>query len=280
MRFVNIDGRAGILVGSGVIDVHTATEGAFGPDITSCLERWDAFVDAVRSAPPTAPRPVDAAELGAPVPRPRQIFAIGLNYADHARETGTATPEYPVVFTKFASSLTGPVTTVTLSSDTVDYEAELVVVIGRTARNVSEADARDHIAGLTVGQDISDRNIQTRGGAGAQWSLGKSLPGYSPIGPALVTLDEISHPDDLAITGRAGDEVLQDSRTSELIFTVPQLVAFLSSNVTLYPGDLIFTGTPSGVGIGRDPKRYLRSGETLVTEIEGLGRLETTFVDA
>ncbi|UNB54549.1 fumarylacetoacetate hydrolase family protein [Mycolicibacterium sp. YH-1] len=224
------------------------------------------------------PKPFDMRDLGAPVPEPRQIFAIGLNYADHAQETGSQPPEFPVVFTKFASSLSGPVTTVELPSPYVDYEAELVAVVGKTARRVSVTDAWDYVAGLTVGQDLSERVVQTRGGASAQWSLGKSLPGFSPVGPALVSLDEIRSRDNLAISGRVGDEVLQSSRTSELIFTVPELVSYLSGFLTLFPGDLIFTGTPAGVGFGRDPKRYLRAGETLVTEISELGRLETTLV--
>ncbi|MFE7423324.1 fumarylacetoacetate hydrolase family protein [Rhodococcus sp. NPDC057529] len=225
----------------------------------------------------TEPEPFDERDLGAPVPEPRQIFAIGLNYADHARETGLSSPEYPVVFTKFVTSLAGPVTTVTLPSASVDYEAELVVVMGQTAHNVDATDAWDYVAGLMVGQDLSEREVQTRGGASAQWSLGKSLPGFSPVGPALVTMDEIEDRDDLAIGCRVGDEILQSSRTGELIFTVPELVSYLSRILPLLPGDLIFTGTPAGVGIGRDPKRYLRAGETLTTEIAGLGRLETTF---
>lgn len=279
MRLINLRGRASVLVGPGAVDVHDLTGGAFGPDIASCLDDWECFLDTVNQAEVALlPKPFDMRDLGAPVPEPRQIFAIGLNYADHAQETGSQPPEFPVVFTKFASSLSGPVTTVELPSPYVDYEAELVAVVGKTARRVSVTDAWDYVAGLTVGQDLSERVVQTRGGASAQWSLGKSLPGFSPVGPALVSLDEIRSRDNLAISGRVGDEVLQSSRTSELIFTVPELVSYLSGFLTLFPGDLIFTGTPAGVGFGRDPKRYLRAGETLVTEISELGRLETTLV--
>ncbi|MGW6036560.1 fumarylacetoacetate hydrolase family protein [Gordonia terrae] len=280
MRLANLRNRATVLVDSGAVDVEKLTGGKFGPDLGACFEDWTRFVKHVTPLAETATgEAYDVTDLGCPVPLPRQIFAIGLNYADHARETGMTAPEYPVVFTKFASSLSGPVTTVQLSSDTVDFEAELVVVIGTTARNTPRESAWDHVAGLAVGQDISDREIQTRGGAGAQWSLGKSLPGFSPVGPAVVTIDELSNPNDLAIRAVVGNEVLQESSTRELIFDVPDLVSYLSDNLTLHPGDLIFTGTPAGVGIGRDPKRYLRDGETLVTEIEQLGRLETTFVD-
>lgn len=279
MRLVNHRGRAGVLVEGGVADVHALTDGAYGPDVRSCLDDWTGFTAAIAAAPGgRAPvEPLVASELGAPVPEPRQVFAIGLNYRDHAEETGTPLPEHPVVFTKFATSLTGPVATVALPSDDVDFEAELVVVIGTRARGVGEADAWSHVAGLMVGQDLSERVVQTRGAA-AQWSLGKSYPGFSPCGPALVTPDELSDPDDLAIGCRIGDEVLQESRTSKLIFPVPALIAYLSGILTLLPGDLIFTGTPSGVGFTRAPQRMLNPGETLVTEIEGLGRLETSLV--
>lgn len=280
MRLVTQDGRAGVLVDDGVVDIHALTDGAFGPDIRSCLDEWPRFVAVATSALtlPLETVPLDRAALGPPVPEPRQIFAIGLNYRDHAEETGSPFPEHPVVFTKFVSSLTGPYRKVMLPSDHVDYEAELVAVVGTAAHHVAADEAWSHVAGLMVGQDLSERTVQTRGGAGAQWSLGKSFPGFSPTGPALVTLDEIDDPDDLAIRCRVGDEVLQDSRTSRLIFPVSQLIARLSDVVTLLPGDLVFTGTPAGVGLMRQPPRLLRAGETLITEIEELGSLETTFV--
>ncbi|WP_342357780.1 fumarylacetoacetate hydrolase family protein [Rhodococcus qingshengii] len=259
--------------------MHTLTGGAFGPDTASCLADWQHFLEVVDSVSPNAkPQPYDAHDLGAPVPEPRQIFAIGLNYADHARETGLPAPEYPVVFTKFVTSLSGPLTSVILPSGTVDYEAELVAVVGKTARAIDADEAWDYIAGLMVGQDLSERDVQTRGGASAQWSLGKSLPGFSPCGPALVSLDEVENRENMVISCRVGDEILQDSETSELIFTIPDLVSYLSHILPLLPGDLIFTGTPAGVGIGRTPKRFLRAGETLVTEIAGLGCIETRFV--
>ncbi|MBT2276275.1 fumarylacetoacetate hydrolase family protein [Rhodococcus qingshengii] len=279
MRLINLNGRASVLVDSGALDVHALTNGDFGPDAASCLADWQRFLEVVERATLSAePQPYDVRDLGAPVPEPRQIFAIGLNYADHARETGLSAPDYPIVFTKFVTSLSGPVTSVVLPSDNVDYEAELVVVVGKNAHAVDAGEAWDYVAGLMVGQDLSEREVQTRGGASAQWSLGKSLPGFSPCGPALVSLDEIENRENLAINCRVGDEVLQDSKTSELIFTVPALVSYLSHILPLLPGDLIFTGTPDGVGIGRTPTRYLRAGETLITEIAGLGRLETKFV--
>lgn len=281
MKFVNYQGRAGILVEDGVVDVETLTHGAFGPEVRPCLDHWEEFSAAVAEADTSTAEalPYEPAKVGPPVPEPRQLFAIGLNYRDHAEETGIPIPEIPIVFAKFPSSLTGPQATVELPSDNVDFEAELVAVIGSEAHKVTEDEAWDHVAGLTVGQDISERIVQTRGDT-AQWSLGKSYPGFSPCGPALVTRDELATPDAMDIHCRIGDDVLQHSNTRQLIFTVPFIVSYLSSIVTLYPGDLIYMGTPDGVGFTRDPQRMLQPGETLVTEIEGLGRLDTTFTSA
>ena len=184
-----------------------------------------------------------------------------------------AVPEVPATFTKFPGSLTGPFDDVELVGDSVDWEVELVVVIGRIADHVDAAVAWDHIAGVTVGQDISDRTLQFA--AGSQFSLGKSRRGYGPMGPWVVTPDEVPDPDDLALGCSVDGETMQDARTSDLIFSVPQLVAELSSVLPLLPGDLIFTGTPAGVGFGRDPAVYLRPGDELVSTIEGLGSLVT-----
>jgi len=278
MRLANLSGRAVVLVDGGAIDVEGLTDGAFGPDARSLFDDWDSFraIVAERLSGATA-TPYQVGDLGAPVPEPRQVFAIGLNYADHAAEASLPTPDFPVVFTKFPTSLTGPATTVTLPSPGVDYEAELVAVVGREAREVSAADGWSYIAGLMVGQDLSEREVQRRGPA-AQYAMGKSFLGFAPTGPALVTLDEIDDPDNLAIKGWIGEQVLQDSRTKELIFTVPQLVEYISGICRLLPGDLIFTGTPAGVGLSHTPPRFLRPGETLMTEIEGLGRLEIPLV--
>ena len=278
MRLANLSGRAVLLVDAGAVDVEELTGGVFGPDARSLFDHWDEFRELVAARLPTATAtPYERSLLGAPVPEPRQVFAIGLNYADHAAEASLPTPDFPVVFTKFPTSLSGPQTPVTLPSPGVDYEAEMVAVVGREAHKVRAADGWDYIAGLMVGQDLSEREVQRRGPA-AQFSMGKSFLGFSPTGPALVTLDDIEDPDDLAIKGWIGQEVLQDSRTKELIFSVPQLVEYLSGICRLLPGDLIFTGTPAGVGLSHTPPRFLRPGETLVTEIEGLGRLEIPLV--
>jgi len=279
MRLGNLAGRAVLLVDAGAVDVERLTHGKFGPSARTVLDHWDEFSAAVSEASlEEAERtPYQLSDLGPPVPDPRQIFAVGLNYADHAAEASLPNPDFPVIFTKFQSSLSGPATPVSLPSVGVDYEAEMVAVIGKEAYQVPEADGWSHIAGLMVGQDLSDREVQRRGPA-AQFSMGKSFLGFSPCGPALVSLDEVPHPDDLAIRAWIGDQVLQESRTMELIFSVPQLVSYLSGICKLLPGDLIFTGTPAGVGLSHTPPRFLRPGETLMTEIEGLGRLEIPLV--
>ncbi|OIJ65030.1 fumarylacetoacetate hydrolase family protein [Streptomyces mangrovisoli] len=280
MRLANLGGRAVLLVDGGAVDVERLTDGVFGPGARSVLDNWAAFSAAVAEADVEGAERIayEPADLGTPVPEPRQIFAVGLNYADHAAESNVPAPDHPLIFTKFQSSLAGPAATVTLPTENVDFEAELVAVIGKEAYQVAEADGWSYVAGLTVGQDLSEREVQMRGMPVPQFSLGKSYPGFSPVGPAVVTLDEIENPDDLAIRGWVGDEVLQESRTKQLIFSVPSIVAYLSGVCTLHPGDLIFTGTPAGVGNGRTPKRFLRPGETLLTEVEGLGRLENPLV--
>jgi 2-keto-4-pentenoate hydratase/2-oxohepta-3-ene-1,7-dioic acid hydratase in catechol pathway len=216
------------------------------------------------------------ADLRSPVPSPRQVFAIGLNYRSHAEESGMAIPAVPATFTKYPASLGGPFTDVEVVGGSVDWEVELVAVIGRRADRVGEADAWRHIAGLTVGQDISDRELQFA--AGAQFSLGKSRRGYGPLGPWLVTTDELADPDDLGLGCSVDGEKVQDARTSDLVFGVPQLVAELSSVLTLLPGDVIFTGTPAGVGFTRQPPRFLQPGQVLESWVEGVGTIRNRCV--
>jgi 2-keto-4-pentenoate hydratase/2-oxohepta-3-ene-1,7-dioic acid hydratase in catechol pathway len=199
------------------------------------------------------------------------VFAIGLNYRSHAEESGMALPAVPATFTKFPASLAGPFHDVELVGTNVDWEVELVAVVGRRADRVAEADGWSHIAGLTVGQDISDRDLQFA--AGAQFSLGKSRRGFGPMGPWLVTPDELANPDDLALGCSVDGETVQDARTSDLIFDIPRLVAELSAVLPLLPGDVIFTGTPAGVGITRQPPRALQPGQVLETWIDGIGTI-------
>ena len=279
MRIANVAGRLALGAGDRWIDVANASGGDFSSDPMAVYERWDEF----RAWAATVDTSADSAHVvtGAlenPVPAPRQLIAIGLNYREHAIESNLAIPEHPVVFAKFQSSLTGPDSTVTLPSDGIDWEVEMVVVIGTSASNVALADAWDHVAGLTIGQDLSWRDVQTRGPA-PQFSIGKSYPGFSPVGPVVVTPDEFADRDDLAISCALDGEVLQDGRTGDLIFSVAELIHRLSGSLTLYPGDLIFTGTPKGVGMGRTPKRFLVPG-TLVSSVEGIGDLSITLVPA
>jgi 2-keto-4-pentenoate hydratase/2-oxohepta-3-ene-1,7-dioic acid hydratase in catechol pathway len=185
-------------------------------------------------------------------------------------------PSIPATFTKFPTCLAGPYDEVALSSRTVDWEVELVVVIGQRASRVARADAWSHVAGLAVGQDVSDRTVQFA--AGAQFSLGKSFPGYGPIGPWLVTPDEVDDPDDLVLGCSVDGETVQQARTGDLIFGVAPLIAELSAVLPLLPGDVIFTGTPAGVGFTRQPPRFLQAGETLESWIEGVGTIRNRFV--
>jgi 2,4-didehydro-3-deoxy-L-rhamnonate hydrolase len=277
MRVATVDGRAVLIHGEGIADIAAASNGALPADPQLVYEHWDEVrALAERIAAPEAPLDVQA--LQAPVPRPRQVFAIGLNYAAHAAEAGLEQPTFPPTFTKFPTCLTGPDATVELPSAFVDWEVELVVVIGRRAYEVAAGQGWDHVAGLTVGQDLSERIVQTRPPA-PQFSLGKSFPGFGPIGPWVITPDELADPDDLALGCSVNGEQVQKSRTSDLIFGVDALVHHLSSITPLLPGDLIFTGTPSGVGGTRTPPRFLAPGDELVSTIEGIGTIQTHLVD-
>ncbi len=218
----------------------------------------------------------EASELGAPVPRPRQVFAIGLNYAEHAAEAGYPPDAMPVTFTKFPSSIVGPDHVVELPEGHVDWEVELVVVIGKAAHKVDRESAWDHVAGLTIGQDLSERITQLQGAA-PQFSLGKSFPGFGPTGPWLVTPDEFADRDDLAISCALSGEGMQSSRTSMMLYDVPELLVRLSAVCPLLPGDIIFSGTPSGIGNRRTPQRFIGADDVLVSRIEGIGELETRF---
>jgi 2-keto-4-pentenoate hydratase/2-oxohepta-3-ene-1,7-dioic acid hydratase in catechol pathway len=281
MRLASLAGRAVIVDDGGelAVDVAKASDGRFGPAVQLVYDNWPAFVEwaAADLDREHAGSPFRRADLEAPSPTPRQVFAIGLNYRDHADESGLAHPDVPPAFTKFVSSFAGPEGSLVLPAGTVDWEAELVVVIGRAARDVAAADAWSHVAGLTVGQDYSERSLQLAGPA-PQFSLGKSHPGFAPQGPWLVTTDSVPGLDDLEVKCTVNGETVQRGRTGDMIFGVPELVAFLSSVVTLMPGDVIFTGTPAGVGAARSPQRFLRPGDIVETTIAGLGGLRQTCV--
>ncbi|PRY44671.1 fumarylacetoacetate hydrolase family protein [Umezawaea tangerina] len=285
MRIGNLDSRLVLVTDRGAVDVATASGGEFGPDPQEVYVRWEAFVDwaAALDLDSAAAVPFDPERLGAPVPRPGQLFAIGMNYRDHAAEAGFDLPESPPVFTKFRGSITGPSGRVVLPGETVDWEVELVVVIGRTASRVSAEDAWSHVAGITAGQDLSERTTQLAGPA-PQFSLGKSFPGFTPMGPWLVTLDELVvaglDRDALDLGCSVNGESVQKGNTADLVFSVPELIARLSAVLPLEPGDVIFTGTPAGVGAARDPRWFLKPGDRLVSTIAGIGELDQQFVAA
>lgn len=275
MKLANLGGRAALVIDDATADVHEASGGRFGPDPMRVYDDWAAFMS--WAADVTEGRaPLVESELRCPVPAPRQVFAIGLNYKSHAEESGMAVPSVPATFTKFPASLAGPFDDIEIVGGSVDWEVELVAVIGARADRVAETDAWSHVAGLTVGQDISDRALQFA--AGSQFSLGKSRRGYGPMGPWVVTIDEVPDPDDLALGCSVDGEVVQDSRTSDLIFSVPRLIAELSAVLPLLPGDVLFTGTPAGVGFVRQPARSLQPGNVLETWIEGVGTIRNRCV--
>ncbi|TWT64182.1 fumarylacetoacetate hydrolase family protein [Rubinisphaera italica] len=218
-------------------------------------------------------------KIKAPITKPEKIICIGLNYGDHARETKAEIPSEPVCFGKYANTIIGPGDSIRLPavSQRVDYEAELVVVIGKSAYQVDAADALDYVAGYMIGNDVSARDWQ-KGRPGGQWMLGKSPDTFAPIGPYVVTCEEVGDPHQLSISLTLNGETMQQSSTTELIFGIDKIIAHLTQIMTLQPGDLIFTGTPSGVGDARKPPVYLKDGDTVEVTIEKLGSLQNTVV--
>lgn len=281
MRLANHLGRAALVTadGKGVVDVAEASDFRFGPDLAKVYAQWGDFTSWAIDIDLADAKSLQPEDLQAPSPTPGQVFAVGLNYRAHAEEIGAEIPEHPMIFTKFASCITGPVTQVAVpDSGEFDWEVELVAVIGHEARKVNAEDAWSYIAGLTAGQDLSDRWLQRNCGVPSQWGLGKSHAGYGPTGPWLVTPDELADPDNLHVSCTVNGEVVQESRTDDLIFSVPQLVEYLSSICTLRPGDLIFTGTPAGVAMGRPDQPWLQAGDEVRTTIEGIGELRQRVI--
>jgi 2-keto-4-pentenoate hydratase/2-oxohepta-3-ene-1,7-dioic acid hydratase in catechol pathway len=276
MKLANLAGRAVIVTGSAAVDVETASRGRFPADPHAVFAHWIDFRRWAGDLREPGDRPIVESELGAPSPRPTQVFGIGLNYGAHAAEAGLPVPSTPAVFTKFPTCLTGPTADVVLPSANVGWEVELVVVIGARAHRVPESSAWDHVAGLTVGQDLSERVVQWAGAG--QFSLGKSFPGFGVMGPWLVTPDEIPNRDDLELGCAIDGETVQKSRTSDMVFGVARLIAELSAVLPLLPGDVIFTGTPEGVRASRKPPRFLKVGEVLTSYIENVGTLRNRLV--
>lgn len=238
----------------------------------------DGLARIAQADPASLPAAPAGARLGACIARPVNFIAVGLNYADHAAEGGMAIPAEPILFTKAPNSLCGPDDDVIMpaGSTRLDWEIELGFVIGTRAHNVSEAQAMDHVAGYCICNDISERSWQLEGTG--QWMKGKSAPTFGPLGPWLVTKDEIADVDDLAMLLTVEGEPMQDGSTRDLIFKLPFLVAFISRFMELLPGDLVITGTPAGVGLGKKPPRYLKAGETMRLSIAGLGEQRQTVV--
>jgi 2-keto-4-pentenoate hydratase/2-oxohepta-3-ene-1,7-dioic acid hydratase in catechol pathway len=231
--------------------------------------------DAIAQAKQTIP--LTLVKLNAPIPRPGKILCIGLNYSDHAAESGQPVPQFPVVFAKYTNTVISHGESIVLPhvSTQVDYEAELGFVIGKRGRYIAEADALRYVAGYLPINDVSARDYQNRT---SQWTMGKTFDTFAPMGPALVTSDEVSDPHQLNIRLTIGDDVLQNSNTNKLIFNVPQLVASLSEVMTLEPGDVVSTGTPPGVGFAQKPPRFLKPGDVVSVIIEGLGTLTNPVV--
>lgn len=232
-------------------------------------------------SPQLTTEPAEVAKLLAPI-QPSSIICIGLNYRRHAQETGAKIPEYPVVFFKGINTLLNPGESIQipthLRSDEVDYECELAVVIGRACKNVGRADALSYVLGYTGCNDVSARDWQIKRG-GSQWCRGKTFDTFSPLGPVLVTPDEIPNPNELGIRTVLNGETMQDWNTNDMIFDVPALIEFLSGSTTLLPGTVILTGTPHGVGMAQKPPRWLKAGDSVTIEIEKIGALQNSVAN-
>lgn len=281
MRFVTfeIGGHAhpGVVSGDSVIDL-SGTGFSSLTDLIEHGEMGSFQIENLIAAPSRASQaPLSSVKLLAPIPKPRKLICVGLNYLDHAKETGAEVPKVPTIFNKFATAVIGPGDNVVLpkASKAPDFEAELAFVIGRGGRHIEAKNWADHVFGYTIVNDVTARDYQR---ATSQWLMGKTFDTFAPMGPWIVSADEIADPHDLDIQLEINGELMQDSNTRELIFKIPELIAFLSSVFTLEAGDVISTGTPAGVGFTRKPPRYLRAGEEMVVRIERIGELKNSIV--
>jgi 2,4-diketo-3-deoxy-L-fuconate hydrolase len=287
MRIARIENRPVLLREDGIVDIARASDGRFGTSPMAPFDDWPAFVEWA-AAIGDAEESLGDRILQNPVPHPTQVFGVGANYRAHLQEASAAAaaagrtveiPTSPLIFTKFPSCLAGPFEPIPIPAATIDWEVELVVVIGVRADYVAIEDAWSHVAGLTVGQDITDRRLQFEGNA-PQFSMSKSGRAFGPLGPWVVTPDELPDPDNLALGCTLDGKEMQRSSTSELIFSVPDLITRLSVVCPLLPGDLIFTGTPEGVGMFRKPAVFLQPGQELISWIEGIGEIRNPTIDA
>ncbi|HIC88926.1 MAG TPA: FAA hydrolase family protein [Anaerolineae bacterium] len=266
--------KLGMTTGGRVVELPPGLD--FAGDMRAFIAAGSSAQDAAQQAWRMGHTPnylLSEIELLAPIDNPTKVIAIGLNYMDHCREQNVSPPKHPIIFAKFPSAIVGPGATITWDpalTSQVDFEAELAVVIGREARHISAADAMNYVFGYTCANDVSARDLQF---GDRQWVRGKSLDSFCPLGPWIVTADEISDPHNLAIRSRVNGTVMQESNTGEMIFNIPTLIEFCSQAFTLYPGDVILTGTPHGVGVFREPQVFLQHGDEVVIEIEGIGEL-------
>jgi 2-keto-4-pentenoate hydratase/2-oxohepta-3-ene-1,7-dioic acid hydratase in catechol pathway len=275
--------QLGVVVDGKVINLAEASGGRLPNDMRSFIEQGES---AVKLAQEIASKggangvPESSVKLLAPISNPSKLIAIGLNYMDHVRESGAKVPQIAVMFTKYTSSIVGTGDEIRWDpavTSKVDWEAELAVVIGKRASKVKEADAFDYILGYMNCHDVSARDLQQE--RGDQWIMGKSLDTFGPLGPYLVTKDEVPDPNNLGIKCLVNGTPMQNSNTREMIFKIPHLIAYLSRAITLYPGDVITTGTPDGVGGARKPPIFLKNGDVVTVEVEGLGQLTNTCVE-
>ena len=279
MRFVNAEGRAALLVDGQIHDLHTISGGRIpASPMQVVLHHWNDALELHEAGAFDGGRPLSNVYLGPPVPSPRSVYAVGLNYRRHALETGAEVSAIPPVFTKFPSSINGPYDDIVLPAGegTTDWEAELAFVVGEGGRHLAAGEALAALRGFMVAQDVSERSLQMA--AGRQFSLGKSFDSFCPIGPAIVTLDELRDPLNLRIACRVNRMVVQDESTADMVVDVPHLVELLSSVMTLTAGDVCLTGTPAGVGVARNPPRFLRAGDVVETQITGLGIMRNRCV--
>jgi len=271
LRFASKNGRAHLVVGDDnrLVDLAEVSGGRFSPDPIDAFRRWNEVRDFAATVT-TGGAPCAQADLDAPSPWPLQVFGIGLNYRSHAEESDMAIPTQPLTFTKFSSSIAGPDADIPIPTPTCDWEAELVVVIAGGGRDIPKEKAWDAVAGIAVGQDISDRALQFATQP-PQFNLGKSRRNFSPFGPWLVDARDVANRDAMPLSCTLNGEQVQSTVTDDLIFSVGDIVAYLSGIVQLLPGDVIFTGTPAGVGGSRNPPVFLKPGDVLETTLEGIG---------
>jgi len=281
LQLASVQGRAHFVIGSStefrVVDVEHSSKGSLPSDVMSCYSVWQSLRAHAASLSQTDGVACSLEQLDSPVPRPRQLFAVGLNYKKHAEEMASPIPTTPLMFAKFQSSINTPCGDVQLVGATCDYESELVIVIGTGGVNIAQADAWQHIAGITAGQDVSDRTLQYSG-VPPQFSLGKSRAGFTPMGPWVTDMHDNSSRDNLRLTCSVNGEIRQDTKTSDMIFDVSQIISYLSGICELFPGDAIFTGTTAGVGHGHKPPIYLKRGDIIETTLEGVGVIRNRCV--